>query len=174
MTSNLNSQSLYYKLNISWIKSIIIISIILRITFMKIGNPILIMILIIAQTLILCLILWTKLSLSWFSYILFLIFIGGLMVLFIYICRLASNEIFFIKINIVEITLSIALLSIIILSFKRSIYDININYFIFIIKMITNMNKWVICLTIIYLLFTLIVVVKISNKKIGPIRSYKI
>nr|BCP51375.1 ND6 [Valvata hokkaidoensis] len=40
-----------------------------------------------------CLIL-AMASMSWFSYILFLIYIGGLMVMFIYVCLLSSNYIF--------------------------------------------------------------------------------
>lgn len=40
-----------------------------------------------------CLIL-AIVSISWFSYILFLIYIGGLIVIFIYVCLLRSNYIF--------------------------------------------------------------------------------
>jgi len=41
-----------------------------------------------------CLIRGTIYRRFWFSYILFIIIIGGILVLFIYITRLASNEIF--------------------------------------------------------------------------------
>jgi len=43
---------------------------------------------------IICLIRGTIYRRFWFSYILFIIIIGGMLVLFIYITRLASNEIF--------------------------------------------------------------------------------
>nr|QNV11927.1 NADH dehydrogenase subunit 6 [Planorbarius corneus] len=32
---------------------------------------------------------------SWYSYILFLVYVGGLLVLFIYMCMMSSNEKFF-------------------------------------------------------------------------------
>lgn len=57
-------------------------------------NPITMVIIIVVQSLLICLILFMSMSMSWYSYILFLIFMGGLIVLFIYICRIASNEIF--------------------------------------------------------------------------------
>lgn len=173
-TSYLNSQSLYYILNISWIKLIIIFSILVRSILIKANNPIMIVIIIILQTVTVCLILWLKISSSWFSYILFLIFMGGLIVLFIYICRLASNEIFSIKIRLIEI-LTIFIITIVIVYYnKRIIYESNINYSIYIFNILTKMNIFPVILTIFYLLFTLVVVVKISNKKIGPIRAKKI
>jgi len=55
-------------------------------------HPVIILILILIQSTILCLIIWIYLNSSWLSYILFLIFLGGLIVLFMYITRLASNE----------------------------------------------------------------------------------
>lgn len=46
------------------------------------------------QTFLICLISGIILKSFWFSYIIFLIFLGGLLILFSYILSLASNEIF--------------------------------------------------------------------------------
>jgi NADH-ubiquinone oxidoreductase chain 6 len=46
------------------------------------------------QTLIVALLTGVLASSFWFSYILFLVFLGGMLVLFIYVTRLASNEMF--------------------------------------------------------------------------------
>nr|YP_009995412.1 NADH dehydrogenase subunit 6 [Ochthebius lividipennis]QNP09828.1 NADH dehydrogenase subunit 6 [Ochthebius lividipennis] len=115
----------------------------------------------------------------WFSYILFLIMIGGMLVLFIYMTSVASNEKF--KINNKIILLIISFMTI------MMIFTFNDNYFI----MINNFNKFIymnnnylmlskfynlpsnsiMFLMIIYLFITLIAVVKITNFNLGPLRQ---
>lgn len=46
------------------------------------------------QALVICFVTGFVLSVSWFSYMLFLIFLGAVIVLFIYVASLASNELF--------------------------------------------------------------------------------
>lgn len=116
----------------------------------------------------------------WFSYILFLIIIGGILVLFIYITRIASNEKF--KISNFLLLLFIIMILILILPINEFISNIlNKNYrtFIqfnfrtinFINKYLTYPNILLIRLLVIYLLITLIIVTKISNFKLGPFRQ---
>lgn len=123
----------------------------------------------------------------WFSYILFLIFIGGILILFIYIASLASNEQikfspwFLIKWN------SIIILSLLILIILDKFYLLNffkntdiIEFFnwqnlineniLSLTKIYDKPNNLIIILLINYLLLTLIVVVKITNTFIGPLR----
>lgn len=59
-----------------------------------INHPLAIGLILLTQTIIICLITGITLKTFWFSYVLFLIFLGGLLVLFIYVTSLASNEIF--------------------------------------------------------------------------------
>lgn len=116
----------------------------------------------------------------WFSYILFLIIIGGILVLFIYITRIASNEKF--KISNFLLLLFIIMILILILpinEFISSILNKNYRTFIqfnfrtinFINKYLTYPNILLIRLLVIYLLITLIIVTKISNFKLGPFRQ---
>lgn len=123
----------------------------------------------------------------WFSYILFLIFLGGILVLFIYVTSLASNEIFSysIKITIISTILIYSLIiliyfidktSIIIYIINREIMPLN-NTTSYIQENSLNLNKLynyptniITILLINYLLICLIVIVKITNVFYGPLR----
>nr|QFI35726.1 NADH dehydrogenase subunit 6 [Cressida cressida] len=154
------------------------------------NNPISMGFMILIQTLLTCMILGTINYTYWFSYILFIIFMGGLLVLFIYVCSIASNELFnfnFMMKNFIIISLS----SFLIISFMYMNnlnwmnlyfnYDMNnlFNMFIFfnnenkinISKLYNNQIYFFMIMMIIYLFITLIVVVKITNIFYGPLRS---
>lgn len=121
----------------------------------------------------------------WFSYILFLIFIGGILILFIYISSLASNEkvifsySFFIKILIFInfLILIIIIDKFYIINFFNNTEIIKFNSLILIkenyfslSKIYDSPNNLIIILLISYLLLTLIVIVKITFKFNGPLR----
>nr|YP_010586248.1 NADH dehydrogenase subunit 6 [Himalopsyche malenanda]UZZ44010.1 NADH dehydrogenase subunit 6 [Himalopsyche malenanda] len=80
-------------------------------------NPISMGMLMLMQTLLLSIIIASKSQSSWFSYILFLTFLGGLLILFIYTASFSSNETFNFKFS--EMTLFFTLITI---SFIMSIY----------------------------------------------------
>lgn len=99
---------------------------------------------------------------------------GGLIVLFVYITRLASNELMNIKINTYS-TLSIftrVILIFIIININSQLIIINTSSVIKTFHFIYTWNAIrIIIITIIYLLLTLIIVVKISNKFEAPIKN---
>nr|YP_009536179.1 NADH dehydrogenase subunit 6 [Nemorilla maculosa]AYM35210.1 NADH dehydrogenase subunit 6 [Nemorilla maculosa] len=122
----------------------------------------------------------------WFSYILFLVFLGGMLVLFIYITSLASNEMFSFSIKLMMIsTLMFIMMIMILLMIDKNLL---INYKNLEMKSINNLNSYIMenslslnklynyptnMLTImlmIYLLITLIAVVKITKLFKGPLR----
>nr|YP_010714909.1 NADH dehydrogenase subunit 6 [Neohydnus jiuzhaigouensis]WDE20723.1 NADH dehydrogenase subunit 6 [Neohydnus jiuzhaigouensis] len=118
----------------------------------------------------------------WFSYILFLVMIGGMLILFTYMTSVASNEKF--MFNNKLIILFIIWMIFIMFSFMidSSFMDVIFNNNE-ILKMNSNMmfnmsmNKYfnfpnlsIFYITIIYLLITLIAVVKITNFNMGPLR----
>jgi NADH-ubiquinone oxidoreductase chain 6 len=130
---------------------------------------------ILIQTIIVCLIAWLFLKTSWFSFILFLVFLGGLIVLFIYITRLASNEVIKLNLNNMLLTLFTTVgLVIVIIKYLNHQIDLKIDllnqtktfFNIYSFESLTITG-----LAIIYLLLTLIVVVKISNKFNAPIKN---
>lgn len=124
----------------------------------------------------------------WFSYILFLVFLGGVLVLFIYITSLASNEIFSLSIKIILNFIILIFINILLIFFIDKTLFINfiinreITIFndinIFIKENIINLNKLynypsnlITLLLINYLFFTLVIVVKITNFFSGPLRT---
>ena len=129
------------------------------------------------QTIMVCLIRGTIYRSFWFSYILFIIIIGGILVLFIYMTRLASNEIFSPSNKILmasSITLPILIYIIPALTNNK---DINIHDTIIENEITTTTtviyNQIIGTITtilVIYILLTLIVVVNIINVSKGPLR----
>lgn len=126
----------------------------------------------------------------WFAYILFLIFLGGLLILFIYVTSLASNEIFSLSIKlIINLIIIILFIRFFILIIDKSIL---INYLInnemiqlnfldsYLNENIINLNKlynypnnFITLILINYLLICLIAIVKITNIFYGPLRPIK-
>nr|QKX48635.1 NADH dehydrogenase subunit 6 [Allacma fusca] len=154
-------------------KFMLVSSVMLSTLVLGVTTPMMLALLILLQALILCLILFFLLKTSWFSYILFLIFLGGLMIIFSYMCSLASNEKMEIKINTPR-TLFMVMLSIMLSmlwSEEHMILSNESQENIF--KMISPLTLTPSVISMIYLLLTLIVIVKITNKKMGALRSNK-
>nr|YP_009489618.1 NADH dehydrogenase subunit 6 [Ornithoptera priamus]SPP23521.1 NADH dehydrogenase subunit 6 [Ornithoptera priamus] len=147
---------------------------------------------ILTQTLLTCLILGMINYTYWFSYILFLVFMGGLLVLFIYVSSIASNELF----NFNILFKNSIILSFMLIFFFSFLYKLNLNWlnfyfnnemnnffnwFIFfnnenkinISKLYNNQIFFLMIMMIIYLFIVLIAVVKITNIFYGPLRSFK-
>nr|ALO76085.1 NADH deshydrogenase subunit 6 [Elminae sp. GENSP01] len=120
----------------------------------------------------------------WFSYILFLIMIGGMLVLFIYMTSIASNEMFKYS-NKLMIMMILCTTIMIIMTMMWDQYFMNQNTFTMDMTAINNkemfklsLNKYLnfpsnmmLFFMIIYLFITLIAVVKITNIQYGPLRQ---
>nr|YP_010613560.1 NADH dehydrogenase subunit 6 [Graphium sarpedon]WAR51435.1 NADH dehydrogenase subunit 6 [Graphium sarpedon]WHN78816.1 NADH dehydrogenase subunit 6 [Graphium cloanthus] len=168
--------------------SLFIITISILMLFMN--HPLSMGLMILIQTLLTCM-LSGMLSYSyWFSYILFLIFLGGLLVLFIYVSSIASNELFQYNFTL-KLIFSIMLIFIFMLSIMY-MYNMNwlnlffnyemknlMNFFLFfnnenkinLSKLYNNQTYLMMMMLIIYLFITLVAVVKITNIFFGPLRS---
>nr|APX39204.1 NADH dehydrogenase subunit 6 [Crepidodera aurata] len=118
----------------------------------------------------------------WYSYILFLIMIGGMLILFIYMTSIASNEKF--KINyklmmLMFIPLMILLIMLIMDSYyfnymqinNLKVFSSNYNNNFSMKKYFNFPNHFIMLTMIIYLFITLIVVVKITYLTYGPLRQ---
>jgi NADH-ubiquinone oxidoreductase chain 6 len=153
-------------------------------------HPLSIGLIILIQTVFTCLLTGILINTYWFSYILFLTFLGGLLVLFIYVSRIASNELFknnsfFIK--LIFISFNLILLINLFFSLKlnwiNTFFNDEINNFFNINLFFNNENKirlsklynnqtfLIIIIIIIYLFIGLVAVVKITNIFFGPLRS---
>nr|QLY90120.1 NADH dehydrogenase subunit 6 [Athripsodes aterrimus] len=147
-----------------------------------ISSPLMIMMILIIQTIMLSLMIGIINKNFWFSYILFLIIIGGLMVLFLYMISLISNNLY--KFNLIKMNMII--LSILILNIWLYIKNFNIMtdikpmlmqmietpYYASLMKMYNTYTLMIMILIMNYLFFALIITTKIINLPYGPLRSY--
>nr|YP_009351505.1 NADH dehydrogenase subunit 6 [Protermes prorepens]AQP29779.1 NADH dehydrogenase subunit 6 [Protermes prorepens] len=69
-------------------------SIMTSVTFTQMKHPLAMGMMLLMQTMMVCLMSGTMYKSFWFSYILFMIMVGGMLVLFMYMTSLASNEMF--------------------------------------------------------------------------------
>nr|AYW16667.1 NADH dehydrogenase subunit 6 [Penaeus semisulcatus] len=159
---------------------VIIIS---SIIFTRLLHPLAMGLMLLFQTVMICVTAGLSMNSFWFSYILFLIFLGAMLVLFIYVASLASNEpfsfsgsllmtasfvlfmsflMFFMDPLMLNTPLSIQQSSLMNDQFSstQSLLSSIYNY--------TTMNLTL--FIVLYLLLTLIVVVKITNTFFGPLR----
>nr|UIX55375.1 NADH dehydrogenase subunit 6 [Eremiaphila sp.] len=158
------------------------ISTMLSIMFLFMNHPLSMGLILLLQTICMCLISGFMFMSFWFSYILVLIYLGGMLVLFMYVTSLASNEMFsFSKM----ITLIIMLTPIMILiiniynNFELNNYESLENYEVMIktkmmlLKLYNNPTNNLTILIASYLFLTLIAIVKIINIFKGPLRQMK-
>nr|YP_009179680.1 NADH dehydrogenase subunit 6 [Chrysomya nigripes]ALK60720.1 NADH dehydrogenase subunit 6 [Chrysomya nigripes] len=154
--------------------------------FMNMKHPLAMGLTLLIQTTLVCLTSGLMTKTFWFSYILFLVFLGGMLVLFIYVTSLASNEMFTFSIKLLLVSVSIFFFSIITLYFMDK--NLLLQYQNLEVKSIYEMNSYLMenslslnklynyptnLLTILlmnYLLITLIAVVKITKLFKGPLR----
>nr|AXS65347.1 NADH dehydrogenase subunit 6 [Elateroidea sp. 10 KM-2017] len=131
------------------------------------------------QTIIIALITGMMSINFWFSYILFLIMIGGMMVLFIYMTSVASNKKFKFSLKMMIMIIATMIVTLMIKSNELpfSLMEIThsmTNSFMFkqsLNKFFMSPSNWIFIMLINYLLITLIAVVKISMIKYGPLRK---
>nr|UDP56664.1 NADH dehydrogenase subunit 6 [Antheraea formosana] len=171
---------------------IFISSIMMFISFLmySLNHPLSMGLMILTQTLLTCLLSGMMIKTYWFSYILFLTFLGGLLVLFIYVSSIASNELFSFNFNMkLYFFFSIFMMFIFMILFYNNLkwmnFNINnsemFNFFNMIMffnenkinlnKLYNNQSSLLTYLLIIYLFIALIAMVKITNIFYGPLRS---
>nr|ADW41426.1 NADH dehydrogenase subunit 6 [Drosophila ezoana] len=157
------------------------------IIFMNMIHPLAMGLTLLIQTILISLITGLMTKTFWFSYILFLIFLGGMLVLFIYVTSLASNEMFNLsmKLTLISIMLFLMLLiltfivdknlvSFFLLNNEMETISSNYSYFmensLSLNKLYNFPTNLVTILLMNYLLITLIVIVKITKMFKGPLR----
>nr|YP_009487963.1 NADH dehydrogenase subunit 6 [Anopheles lutzii]AWB99483.1 NADH dehydrogenase subunit 6 [Anopheles lutzii]AWB99496.1 NADH dehydrogenase subunit 6 [Anopheles lutzii] len=155
--------------------------------FMQMKHPLSMGLMLLIQTFLTCLITSIYVKTFWFSYILFLIFLGGMLILFIYVTSLSSNEMFSMSFKLVMLSMTIIFLfSIMFFIMDKLLIDqfmmnmemenlsntnnlINENI-LSLNKMYNFPTNLITLLLINYLFLTLLVTVKITKKFYGPLR----
>ncbi|YP_003934132.1 NADH dehydrogenase subunit 6 (mitochondrion) [Culex quinquefasciatus] len=155
--------------------------------FMQMKHPLAMGLMLLIQTFLTCLMTGIYAKTFWFSYVLFLIFMGGMLVLFIYVTSLSSNEMFSMSFKLSFISIMMIFLFIMISYFfdnsmmenfiknNDSIQLFNQNNlfyenFLSLNKMYNFPTNLITLLLINYLFLTLLVTVKITKKNYGPLR----
>nr|ALO76616.1 NADH deshydrogenase subunit 6 [Hexagonia terminalis] len=166
---------------------LMMLSLSLTMIFMFMNHPLSMGLILLIQTLLISLISGFYSLSYWFSYILFLVMIGGMLVLFMYMTSLASNEMmnFSIKIFTLLMFIIMIFMSLYIIIdymminplFKNSnilnlLNNLMKNENIISLNMIYNKPNNIITLMLVnYLFLTLIAVVKITDINYGPLRQ---
>nr|YP_008993152.2 NADH dehydrogenase subunit 6 [Vestalis melania]AFM83576.2 NADH dehydrogenase subunit 6 [Vestalis melania] len=138
-------------------------------------------VLLMSQAITICFITNNMAQNAWYSYILFLVFLGGLLVLFIYLTSVASNELFGGKNYTMSVLGGSALMPTLFvvlvtdpMLFNNSSEDSNSTWSGEDLTM-TSMYSYpymnITVVIILYLLLALLAVVKITESHIGPLRS---
>lgn len=153
--------------------------------FYFLNHPLSMGLMLLIYTLLCCFYVGLISNYFWFSYILFLVFLGGILVLFIYVISLASNEYFIVfRLKFLGFLLILCLLFFfIIMGYSYFGLDVSqlivikTNFLVFftddLILVFKLYNYPVNIITIFlirYLLFVLIVVVKVTDFSYGPLR----
>nr|UQJ75180.1 NADH dehydrogenase subunit 6 [Marginitermes cactiphagus] len=162
-------------------KSMMVMSTLTSTMFTQMTHPLAMGMILLLQTMMMCLISGMMHQSFWFQYILFMVFVGGMLVLFIYVASLASNEMFSLSTKMTTVTaiMTIAFLTIkdwtTMNSKEMTIYNPMTENEIttLTMKLYNHPNGWMTIIMALYLLMTLIVVVKITNLPKGPLRQMK-
>nr|YP_010390383.1 NADH dehydrogenase subunit 6 [Pulex irritans]UPV72705.1 NADH dehydrogenase subunit 6 [Pulex irritans] len=152
-------------------------------TFSFMNHPLSMGFMLMIQTIWISLIIGISSKTFWFSYILVITFLGGMLILFIYLTSLSPSENFYFSFNKMIILLIISLCMMIFILLNKNIimnsfnnmdsfqFYTNLNYSSNLNKLYNFPNNMITILLIIYLFITLICVVKITNLHYGPLRK---
>nr|QZK21308.1 NADH dehydrogenase subunit 6 [Amitermes sp. ANIC 0034] len=146
--------------------------------FTQMKHPLAMGLMLLIQTTMVCLISGTMYSSFWFSYILFMIMIGGMLVLFMYMTSLASNEMFSPSNKMFMATLALLPILMYMMPTVTNNKEMNTHSTMMENEILTTttvmynqMMGTMTTLLVLYMLLTLIVVVNIINVSKGPLRQ---
>nr|AVN68300.1 NADH dehydrogenase subunit 6 [Lamproblatta albipalpus] len=146
----------------------------------QIKHPLAMGLLLLIQTIIIAMITGFTTKSFWFSYILLLIFLGGMLILFIYITSLASNEMFSLSMKMTLTTMILFMMMMMTKNFmpnnnietmSSSLSPMNMETTMQLMKLYNEPSNLLLLMMGLYLLLTLIVVVNITNISKGPLRQ---
>nr|QZK21412.1 NADH dehydrogenase subunit 6 [Drepanotermes sp. ANIC 0159]QZK21490.1 NADH dehydrogenase subunit 6 [Drepanotermes sp. ANIC 0590]QZK22231.1 NADH dehydrogenase subunit 6 [Drepanotermes sp. WA_028] len=146
--------------------------------FTQMKHPMAMGLMLLIQTTMVCLISGTMYSSFWFSYILFMIMIGGMLVLFMYMTSLASNEMFSPSNKMFMATMTLLPILMYMMPTVTNNKEMNTHSTMMENEILTTttvmynqMMGTMTTLLVLYMLLTLIVVVNIINVSKGPLRQ---
>nr|YP_009050449.1 NADH dehydrogenase subunit 6 [Paraglypturus tonganus (nomen nudum)]AIG22703.1 NADH dehydrogenase subunit 6 [Paraglypturus tonganus (nomen nudum)] len=153
----------------------------LNLLFMRLFHPLSMGLALLLQTCLVCVSSGLMALSFWFSYVLFLVFLGGMLVLFIYVASLASNESF--KLSMTGLVFFVISALCMLLFFMLDMMGVSVKFFIEssdfsgvysnmdLVSLIYGKSVMIFTLyVVLYLLLTLFAVVEITGSYFGPLR----
>nr|AVN68362.1 NADH dehydrogenase subunit 6 [Opisthoplatia orientalis]QKK69187.1 NADH dehydrogenase subunit 6 [Opisthoplatia orientalis] len=151
----------------------------LAMIFTQMNHPLAMGLILLLQTVMIVIITGLLTQSFWFSYILFLIFLGGMLVLFIYVTSLASNEMFSLSNKLLLFMMCmLPIMFYLFYSMSMNLMNQEVMQFMFynnmtnlpLIKLYNFPTSIITIMLASYLFLTLIAVVSITNIFKGPLR----
>nr|AOY39822.1 NADH dehydrogenase subunit 6 [Curculionoidea sp. 1 KM-2015] len=151
--------------------------------FLFMNHPLTLGSMLLMQTIIVALMSGLLYMNFWFSYIMFLIMVGGMLIMFMYMTSIASNEkfkmpgklmtVFFITITIFFVFTSFLMDNFFIpsIQYMTTNFSMNNSWLLSLNKFFNLPNYILSIMLMLYLLLTLIAIVKITGKNMGPLRQ---
>nr|WNS64791.1 NADH dehydrogenase subunit 6 [Barbronia cf. gwalagwalensis LYKG002] len=109
---------------------------------------------------------------AWFSFLIFLIYIGGMMVMFSYFVALSPNQFMKIKTSMTIMMITLFMFSIPVMTYPLPSNQLNQNQSFSSLSLYSLYNIPILMLMIIMLLLMMVMVVKLSNLSKGPLRPF--
>nr|UPI55296.1 NADH dehydrogenase subunit 6 [Mezira sp.] len=138
----------------------------LSITFMMMNTPISMGGIVVISTMNIALIMGCELNTFLFSYLLVILMLSGMMVIFMYMAVIASNNMFYPSIKIMLSFIFMAFITYMVMEKMKSNYSINE----FNMTINLSINLMMTLTAIVMLLMTMVVVVMILSTNSGPLR----
>nr|YP_009443871.1 NADH dehydrogenase subunit 6 [Amphigerontia montivaga]ATU07092.1 NADH dehydrogenase subunit 6 [Amphigerontia montivaga] len=162
-----------------------LLAIIFSMLFFMVWNPLTLGLILIFQTILLSIFVGLLTPSFWFLYLLMLVFIGGMLVLFVYVTSIFPNEKFSFSQYSYIFLLSLGSLLILTLYFMNNLFMMNpnMNYLDLLLmnkphhlmssttKIFNSQNNFLLIFLVNYLFYCMIVVIKITNFYSGPLRK---
>nr|YP_010882203.1 NADH dehydrogenase subunit 6 [Pulchriphyllium giganteum]WID87117.1 NADH dehydrogenase subunit 6 [Pulchriphyllium giganteum] len=156
-------------------KLLMITNMMLNTTFLMMKHPLSMSMTIITQTMIVSMITSMMWMSSWYSFILVLTYIGGMMIMFIYMTSLVPNMMFSMP---KKMTMSMIIMLTIMMTYmiNKKYQMLNLDMMqpneqtIILTKMYTKPTNITTIMMALYLLFTMITVKNMTELKMGPLR----
>nr|YP_010373834.1 NADH dehydrogenase subunit 6 [Arocatus melanocephalus]UPI55361.1 NADH dehydrogenase subunit 6 [Arocatus melanocephalus] len=145
----------------------------MSILFMFIKHPLSMVITIIMQSMFISMLTGMMMKSFWFSYIIMIIMMSGMLVLFIYMASIASNEKFKFSFKVFLLLLLMFLLSMLNINSKSDMMfnmtDLNLT----LNNLFNSPTMLTTIMMVMYLLYSMITISKIININEGPLRIKK-
>ncbi|YP_009047712.1 NADH dehydrogenase subunit 6 (mitochondrion) [Amphibalanus amphitrite] len=158
------------------INTLMIMMFMMNLIFLFMFHPLAMIFVLILQTMLISIIMYSITQFPWFSYTLILVFLGGMLILFTYMSNIASNEMFKPNLKMMAPLVLAPLITIFMMKPKQSLtLETKIsssNQFsnLMVLKPFSEAIMPVTLLMASYIILTLLTVVKISKMSQGPLR----